>query len=66
MRRFKSPREAALALLNCKTKRTRKTGQFLGQLAATNPARLSNLQAKWLEDLLGQAGLPRIRTKGGQ
>lgn len=60
---FANHRDAALALLNCHSRLTKKAGQFLGQLVA-DPAPLSKKQSEWLEKLLVQAALPPM-AKGG-
>lgn len=53
-----SPRAAALALLTDHSAGvSRKSGQFLGQVAVQKTP-LSEPQSKWLADLMEQAGLP--------
>jgi len=56
---FKSPRDAALAVLNSGCSVTRKAGSFLGQVVV-DPAPLSEKQADWLDVLLERAGLPPL------
>jgi hypothetical protein len=58
-RPFPNHREAALALLNGKSRLTRKAGQFLGQLVV-DPTPMSKAQLDWLAKLLETAGLPPL------
>jgi hypothetical protein len=54
---FIDHRDAALSLLNGGFRLTRKSGQFLGQLAV-DVSPLSKAQADWLAKLLCKHGLP--------
>lgn len=65
-RRFKSTRQAALAVLNSNIRLTNKGGCFLGQIVANNPSQLTRAQAVWLGTLLDQVGLPPLRDRGGR
>lgn len=56
-RTFTDHRDAALALLNGGYRLTRKSGQFLGQLAV-DPSPMSEAQADWLTKLLLKHALP--------
>ncbi|WP_373084896.1 hypothetical protein [Sneathiella sp.] len=56
---FLNHRAAALALLNCDYRLTRKAGQFLGQIAVDSTS-LSQSQCEWLAKLLDKAGLPSL------
>lgn len=58
-----SHRWAALAILNSKTKLSRKEGGFLGQIAV-DPSELTPRQSDWLAKLFERAGLPPM-AKGG-
>ena len=62
-RSYPQHRDAALALLNCNTRFTRKAGQFLGQLAV-DASPMSDAQADWLAKLLDKAGLPPLADGG--
>ena len=65
---FASQRAAALALLtDYSAGVSRKSGQFLGQLAVRKMP-MFGPQGKWLADLLEQAGLPpqSDSERGGQ
>ena len=64
-RPFPDHREAALALLNGNHLRSRKAGQFLGQLVV-DPSPMSEAQAEWLAKLLTRAGLPRLAEGDAQ
>lgn len=60
---FTSKRSAALALLNLAGTPgakgiNRRSGAFLGQLAAEPPETLSDAQAEWLSGLLSKNDLP--------
>jgi len=56
---FPDHRAAALALLNGPNRLSRKSGQFLGQLAV-DPTPMSEAQAGWLAKLLDGAGFPPL------
>lgn len=60
---FPSHRDAALALLNSGTPMTRKAGSFAGQ-CVVDPTPLSELQRKWLLQLLERADLPTLSDGG--
>lgn len=60
---FCSHRDAALALLNCEARLTRKAGSFLGQLVV-DPTPMSDAQSDWLSSLLDRAGLPALEGGG--
>ena len=60
---FTSHRDAALAVLNGNNRLSRKSGQFLGQLAV-DPSPLSDAQADWLAKLLDRAALPPLAEGG--
>ncbi len=60
---FRNHRDAALALLNGKSRLSRKAGQFLGQLVV-DPSPMSEAQADWLGKLLQKAGLPPLAGEG--
>jgi hypothetical protein len=62
--RFRSHRDAALALLNGSSRLSRKAGQFLGQLVV-DPSPMSEAQASWLAKLLEKADLPGLEVEGG-
>lgn len=62
---FRTPREAALALLNGGYRLTRKSGQFLGQIAVED-SKLSEKQNSWLANLLARCGLPSIDEECAQ
>lgn len=62
-RPFSDHRAAALALLNGTSRRSRRAGQFLGQLAV-DPTPMSEAQADWLAKLLDRAGLPPLAGGG--
>lgn len=62
---FPHHRAAALALLTGDCKLSRKTGQFLGQLAV-DPSPLSDRQSDWLAKLLEKAGLAPLAKGGAQ
>ena len=56
---YPDQRTAALALLNCGCRLTRKAGSFLGQLCADDTP-MSPAQHEWISTLLDRAGLPAI------
>lgn len=56
---FLNQRAAALALLNGRSRLSRKAGQFLGQLAV-DATPMSEAQSDWLAKLLDRAGLPPL------
>ena len=60
---FASARDAALALLNCGVRLTRKAGSFLGQTVADD-APLTQAQSDWLGTLLERASLPPLADGG--
>lgn len=60
---FPQHRAAALALLNCDSRLTRKAGSFLGQICVDETP-LSEAQRGWLEALLDRAGLPPLAGGG--
>lgn len=64
-RPFPDHRAAALALLTCSHRLSRKAGQFLGQLAVDSTA-MSEAQADWLAKLLDRAGLPPMAEGGAE
>ena len=60
---FRTPKAAALALLNVDGRQTRKAGSFLGQLVV-DPTPLSEAQRAWIATLLERAGLPPLADGG--
>lgn len=64
-RPYLSHRAAALALLNGRSRLSRKAGQFLGQLAV-DPLPMSEAQAHWLAKLLERAELPPLAEGDAQ
>jgi hypothetical protein len=56
---FETPRAAALALLAASERWPRKAAGFLGHMAVAQQPLTARQQA-WLEDLLEQAGFPRL------
>lgn len=60
---FDNHRDAALALLNLSSPKSRTEGSFLGQLAVDSKP-LSWKQADWLAKLLKRDGLPPLRAGG--
>lgn len=62
---FTDPRAAALAVLNSRSRLTRRAGRFLGQVVA-DPAPLSEPQKAWLEQLLTRSGLPPLADGGSR
>ena len=56
-----TPPDAAYAILTAhregKTRLTRRSGQFLGQVVADSTMPLSDAQSKWLDQLAERAGL---------
>lgn len=56
---FRTPKVAALALLNADDRQTRKAGSFLGQIVF-DPTPLSEAQRSWIDTLLERAGLPPL------
>lgn len=62
---FSDHRQAALALLICNLRLTRKAGQFLGQLAVDSSP-MSEAQADWLGKLLDRADLPPMAEGGAK
>lgn len=61
---FPDHRSAALALLNGRSRLSRKAGSFLGQ-CAVDPTPLSAAQFDWLATLLDRAGLPGLEVAHG-
>ena len=62
-RPFADQRSAALALLNGRSRLSRKAGSFCGQ-CAVDPTPLSEAQHNWLQTLLERAGLPPLANGG--
>lgn len=54
---FDQQRAAALAVLGCDSRLTRKAGSFLGQLCVDDTP-LSPAQVEWFETLCDRAGVP--------
>jgi hypothetical protein len=63
MKPFANQRDAALALLNSDSPKTRKSGSFLGQLAVDETP-LTDKQRDWLDTLLERAGLLPLANGG--
>ncbi len=65
-RPFKSSRKAALAVLNSGIRLDKLSGQFMGQLVATNLDVLSRPQADWVANLLKRAKLPQLDLRSAR